>query len=150
MNGEKLCPSCGRSNASTARYCGNCGQILAAVSAQHQRFGEEVFTEADTVRSPFGAQRTADAPPTGRRAVHPILTRANQSVGLDPAACAVVSFFFPGVGHVLCGHLVRGLWIIAGTFVVVRFLHLAPFDFWMVIARLWVALEARRLAKRLP
>ena len=149
MDAEKICPTCGRSNPRTGRYCGNCGQMLAAAPAQPQWSGEDVFTEAGTVRSPFGAQRAADAPPSRQRAAHPLRSRANQSAGLDPAACGIISFFFPGVGHILCGQAVRGLWIIAGAFVVVHYLHLDAFGFWRVIARLWAALEAHRLAKRL-
>lgn len=130
MDGERLCPTCGRSNAPVARYCGNCGQILAAGAIVYPAPAVPASAEEDS--APLQ------------------LRRRDRSAGMDPASGAVVSFFFPGVGHVLCGQWRRGFWIILGAFVIVHWLRLAPFDFWMVLARLWVALEAYGLAKKQP
>ena len=128
MDGERICPTCGRSNPPSARYCGNCGQILAAAPVMFREPAVEVSSEAD---------------PAPLR-----MRQKDRGRAVDPAAGAVVSFFFPGVGHVLCSQWRRGLWIILGAFVVVHWLHLSPFGFWMVLARLWAALEAYGLAKK--
>jgi hypothetical protein len=130
VDGERICPTCGRSNAPVARYCGNCGQILAAAPLV------------------YPAPIPPPSPDEDRAPLR--LRRRDRSIAEDSAASVVLSFFFPGVGHVLCGQWRRGLWIILGAFVVVHWLHLAPFGFWMVLARLWVALEAYGLAKKQP
>jgi hypothetical protein len=130
---------------------------------------EDVFTEGDTVVSPATPQRprvrrvtTATGPGAAavavrrarrvRRGVRASVRAAGTNLRHntpDPTLCALLSFFFPGVGQIVARETGRGVLLIVLAFFAVRGLHLDPFEFVMVVARLVVAANAHRLAREL-
>lgn len=129
-----------------------------------------MLTEADaenaTVRdgAPLydGTERVlrADDPPTVRaappRATFPesfAATRAkvkgsSSRASSSPGLCAGLSFFFPGLGHMLSGQGVKGVALIIAAYAAVVYFGLSAFGLPMLIARIVLAVDAHRIAER--
>lgn len=109
------------------------------------------FSEEDTVLPPGvvskGRQRKSKRRGGRRKRMRTGLRRSGEGLR-DPLIRGLLSFFFPGVGHIIGGETAKGLWLILGAWLVVRWLHVSPFGLVMVVARLIVAWDAYRSAQQ--
>jgi hypothetical protein len=131
---EITCGICGRVHDRSARYCSNCGQWLAA----------RPFSEEDTIangRPPLSSPGEALTAPAGNAAAAtptgPLSAGVRQRTAQigrrwsargardrfnvpDPSACALLSFFFPGVGQMCARQWAKGALLVTLAFVAVR------------------------------
>ena len=104
-----------------------------------------------------GAVMAAVGTRAARRAARAAIRqrREVQTTGTaDPVTCALLSFFFPGAGHLLARRWRTGALLIVLAFVAVHWVGLGAFEGPMLVARLICALAAYNSAKhrrnRLP
>ena len=166
MDNERFCPTCGRANALTARYCSNCGQMLSARTVLLQK-PAGTFSEEDTVRKvppppppePEAARPRVEARGTYRQQARPEGQGARRETAprsaetrtmADPGVCAVLSFLVPGIGQILCGQVVKGIVLLIAAYVSVaypRLLFGMP-GFLLFVGKVFVAIDAYNIARR--
>ncbi len=175
MNSDKICPTCGRLHPLEARYCSNCGQLLRErfVSEEDTVIGQSRLRlhpadSDDTIIQPRPRvlfdeqaehQQRQQARERERRetrhssnstagAAVARTTAASSTNTSDPTTCALLSFFFPGVGQILAKQVSKGILLIVLAYIAVRYFHLGPFTMLMVVGRVLAAVDAYHVARR--
>lgn len=173
---EKFCPVCGRAHPLNAGFCSNCGQRLPTGILLQQP--AETVGEEGTVRRPWQSrygpsaeeaaqtdeEATVAAPPraseaaggvgaaqaTRQRRAHSRAASATISTAgtTEPLACALLSFFFPGIGQILTKQVVKGVVIILAAFVAGTYFDWGLFRFPMLLGQIVVAVDAYKIAER--
>ena len=166
MDNERFCPTCGRANVLTARYCSNCGQMLSARTILLQK-PADTFSEEDTVRGaspppppgPDSARPRVEERGTYQQQARPEEQEARRETAprpaathttADPGVCAVLSFVVPGIGQILCGQVVKGIVLLIAAYVSVaypRLLFGLP-GFLLLVGKVLVAIDAYNIARR--
>jgi TM2 domain-containing membrane protein YozV len=154
-SGAVVCEVCGQESVGAASYsfCAHCGADLPATGAGRTS-SAEAGTYGQAWRSEAGAnQGMAPAPLGSRRrqgawsssSVHGAAAARSAH---SPRLCAVLSFFFPGLGQILNQQAAKGLALMLAAFIAVGYLGWSTMGLPMLIGRILVALDAARIAAK--
>jgi hypothetical protein len=123
------CPRCG-GETDAFSFCSHCGVDLPNGARRGANTG---WQRAGRVA---GAAVRSASPPASTAGTN------------DPAACALLSFFFPGLGQILNKQVAKGVFLILVAYVAVAYLGWSAFGMPMLIGRIVVAVDAHRIARR--
>ena len=73
---------------------------------------------------------------------------ASAATTSDPTTCALLSFFFPGVGQILAKQVAKGILLIVLAYIAVRYFRLSAFGLLMIVGRVLAAVDAYHVARR--